>query len=136
MKVQAKSKYIRISPRKVRLVIDLVRGMKAEKALSMLKFTKKAAASEVAKTIKSAIANAEHNFNLKKKDLVISEIKADEGPTLKRFQPRARGVAYEIKKRTSHIFVSLEVQNEPKVSGNLSKAKIITRKKEKNGSES
>jgi large subunit ribosomal protein L22 len=135
MKVQAKSKYIRISPRKVRLVVDLVRGKKAEEALSILKFTKKAAASEVAKTIKSAIANAEHNFNLRKKDLIISEIKADEGPMLKRFQPRAKGVAYEIKKRTSHISVSLETQEAPKASSDLAKAKI-TRKKEKNGSES
>lgn len=134
MKVTAKAKYIRVSPRKVRLVVDLVRGKKAEEALAILKFTPKAAAADVIKVIKSAVANAEHNFNLRRKDLVISEIMADAGPTLKRFEPRARGMAYEIKKRTSHITVSVEAEK-PKATGELAKAKIA-RKKEKNGTES
>lgn len=128
MKVKSIAKYIRISPRKVRLVVDLVRGKNAEEALTVLKFVSKKASLPVLKVIKTAVADAEHNFNLRKKDLMISEIRADEGPTLKRFQPRARGVAYEIKKRTTHISVVLETQK-PKVIGDLKKTRL-TRKKE------
>ena len=129
MKVKAQAKYIRISPRKTRLVVDLVRGKKAEEAITMLKFVPKAASKPVSKVIKSAVANAEHNFNLRKKDLVISEIRADEGPTLKRFQPRARGIAYEIKKRTSHITVTVEPMVS-KTEGDVAKAKITKKKEE------
>ncbi len=107
MEVKAKARYIRMSPRKVRLVIDVVRGMKAEEAVSNLKFMNKLAAEPVLKLLESAMANAEHNFQLKKENLVIKTITADGGPTLHRFKPRAHGRATPIRKRTSHISIIL-----------------------------
>lgn len=108
MKVQAKAKFIRISPRKARLVVDQVRGLSVEKAENILNFMNKKAAEPVLKLIKSAVANAEHNYKLNKKSLVIKEIFADEGFTMKRFTPRAFGRASKIRKRTTHISVVLE----------------------------
>lgn len=105
MEVKAVEKYIRISPRKARLVADLVRGQNAKKALVTLKFMPKKAAGIVFKAVKSAVANAENNFNLNAEDLVISKITIDNGPTLKRFRPRSKGMASSIRKRTSHITV-------------------------------
>lgn len=108
MEVIAKSRHLHIAPRKVRLVIDLVRGMKAENALSQLKFVKQKAALPIVKLIDSAIANAEHNFKLKKENLYIKKIFADQGQTMKRTFPRARGMANIIRKKTSHITVVLD----------------------------
>ncbi len=108
MEVSAKARYIRMSPRKVRLVIDVVRGMDLAEAQSQLTFMNKAAALPVLKLINSAAANAEHNFKLKPGDLFVKTIKADGGPTLKRFKPRARGRAAPIRKRTTHITVVLD----------------------------
>lgn len=105
MKTKAVSKYNRISARKTRLVADMVRGQKVSTAFSILQFTPKKAARLVEKTLKSAVANAENNHKMDKKDLVISSILVDEGPTLKRFRPRARGMASAIKKRTSHVTI-------------------------------
>ena len=105
---KAISKYVRISPRKARLVADLVRGKQVEEALAILKFTPKKAAPLIAKAIKSAVANAEENADVRDVDkLIISEIKIDVGPTWKRFLPRAYGRATLIRKRTSHITVVL-----------------------------
>jgi len=103
MEVKAKAKYIRMSPKKVRLVADVVRGLSVEKAIDQLTFINKAANRPIAKLIDSAVANAEHNFELEKSNLFIKEIKINEGPTLKRWKPRARGRATPIRKRTSHI---------------------------------
>ncbi len=105
MKVRATAKYIRISPRKVRLVVDAVRGRSASEAMNTLQFMPQNAAKEVYKVVKSAVANAENNFNLAPEDLYIDTITADEGPTLKRFRPRAHGRVSPVLKRSSHITV-------------------------------
>ncbi len=100
-------KNYRQSPRKVRLVADLVRGKRADESLRTLEFTPKRASKTIAKLIESAVANAKNNENKKAENLYVSEIKVDEGFTLKRFRPRARGRAARIRKRTSHIAVTL-----------------------------
>jgi large subunit ribosomal protein L22 len=103
----ARARYVRMSPMKVRRVVDLVRGMPVGQAASVLQFAQQAAATPVAKLVASAVANAENNFDLDPATLVISTITVDEGPTMKRFQPRAQGRAYRIRKRTSHITVEV-----------------------------
>jgi large subunit ribosomal protein L22 len=105
---QAHAKYIRISPRKVKIVIDLIRGKSAEDAQAILTYTPKAAAPVVLKVLNSAIANAENNQNLNRKDLVVAEVYANPGPTLKRYVARSRGSASPMLKRTSHISVVLD----------------------------
>jgi len=105
MKVRAQAKYVRQSPYKVRLVLDLVRGMPVDDARATLDFTNRRAAPTIRKVLESAVANAEHNFALDADELFISEAFADEGPTLKRWRPRARGRATRINKRTSHITI-------------------------------
>jgi large subunit ribosomal protein L22 len=112
MKVKAHARYIRQSPYKVRLVLDLVRGLPVEEAQHVLRLTQRAAAAPVAKTLASAVANAEHNHALDSEDLYIAEAFADEGPTLKRWRPRARGRASAIHKRTSHITIVVSELNE------------------------
>jgi large subunit ribosomal protein L22 len=106
--VRAMVKYVPMSPRKVRLVIDQVRGLAVDDALAILRFTPKAAAKPVAKVIKSAIANAEENFGLSRGDLYVSQIFADVGPTHKRWKAGARGRVKPRLKRSSHITVVLE----------------------------
>jgi len=98
----------RQSPRKVRLVTDMVKDDTVDEAIRALNFSKKSAAEPVAKLIESAVANAEHNDGKRRENLAIDELTVDQGPTLKRFRPRARGRATEIKKRTSHINVTLK----------------------------
>lgn len=105
MKAHAKAKHIRQSPSKVRVVLDLVRGLPVEEARVVLDFTNRRAAGTVKKVLDSAIANAEHNLALDADELFIAEAYADEGPTLKRWRPRARGRATRIRKRTSHITI-------------------------------
>ena len=100
---KATARTVRIAPRKVRLVVDLIRGKQIGEAVAILRLTPKAASPVVEKVLKSAIANAEHNYELDVKNLVVSEVFVDEGPTLKRFRPRAQGRASAINKRTSHI---------------------------------
>lgn len=110
MKVSAQAKYIRQSPFKVRRVLDLVRGLPVEEARHVLAFTQRRTTDSVAKVLESAVANAEHNHALDADELVVAEAFADEGPTLKRWQPRARGRATPIRKRTSHITIVVEDQ--------------------------
>jgi large subunit ribosomal protein L22 len=106
--MKASVTYVRISPRKVRVVVDAVRGKSVSQAMSILAFTRKKAARPVQKLLKSAVANAVENDGVSDVDsLVIDRITVDEGPTLKRFMPRARGRATPIHKRTSHIRVAL-----------------------------
>lgn len=105
MQAKAVARTVRIAPRKVRLVLDLVRGKDVGEAVALLKLTNKRAASVVEKLVLSAVANAEHNYDMDTDNLVVSEIYANEGPTLKRFRPRAQGRATQILKRTSHITV-------------------------------
>ncbi|MDJ0498372.1 MAG: 50S ribosomal protein L22 [Acidimicrobiia bacterium] len=112
MKVRAQAKYVRQSPYKVRLVLDLVRGMPVEDARATLDFTNRRAAPTIKKVLESAVANAEHNFALDADELFISEAYADEGPTLKRWRPRARGRATRIRKRTSHITIVVADEEE------------------------
>ncbi|AEV95533.1 50S ribosomal protein L22 [Pediococcus claussenii] len=102
---QATAKTVRIAARKVRLVVDLIRGKSVAEAFAILKFTPRGASPVVEKVLKSAVANAENNFDLDREDLVISKAFVNEGPTLKRFRPRAKGSASPINKRTSHITV-------------------------------
>lgn len=105
---RAVAKYIRISPRKVKVVIDLIRGKQVDQALAILMYTPKAAAPVVEKLLNSAIANAENNLSMDRESLYVAEVYANQGPTLKRFRPRAQGRATRIRKRTSHITVILD----------------------------
>jgi large subunit ribosomal protein L22 len=105
---RASARYLRVSPRKARRIIDIVRGTKASQALDVLRFDEHAASEDVYKVVASAVANAEHNQRLDRDSLWISEAFVDEGPTLKRFRPRAQGRAYRIRKRTSHVTVVVE----------------------------
>lgn len=107
MRPRAVVRYVRISSRKVRIVIDLIRGKQVSEALAILKFTPKSASPVVEKLLKSAIANAEYK-GLNKDDLYVAEVYADQGPTLKRMMPRAKGSGAMILKRSSHITVVLD----------------------------
>ena len=104
----AQARYVRMTPMKCRRVIDLVRGMSAVQALDVLRFDVHAASEPIRKVLASAIANAEHNQSLQRDDLYVSQAYVDEGPTLKRFRPRAQGRAYRIRKRTSHITIVVQ----------------------------
>lgn len=102
---RAQARFVRVSAMKARRVIDLVRGKSVEEALAILKYAPQAASEPIAKVVASAAANAENNFGLDRRNLVISEAYANEGPTMRRIRPRAQGRAYQIRKRTSHITV-------------------------------
>ncbi len=121
--VNASLRYLRIAPRKVRLVVDSIRGRNVRLAERDLQFNRKLAALPVLKLLRSAIANAEHNFHLDPENLFIKHIVANEGPTLKRYRPRAFGSAAAIRKRTSHVMLVL---------GTTEKGKAGTKKKAKN----
>jgi large subunit ribosomal protein L22 len=105
MEAKAVARYVRIAPRKARLVIDLIRGKSADEALAILRYTPRAASPIIEKVLTSAVANAEHNHNMNTANLVVSKAYVDEGPTMKRYMPRAMGRASRINKRTSHITV-------------------------------
>lgn len=108
MEVKATAKTVRIAPRKVRLVVDLIRGKKLSEAAAILRLTPKASSVVVEKVLKSAAANAVNNNNMDQNSLYVKEAYVNEGPTLKRYQPRAKGSAYSILKRTSHVTIVLE----------------------------
>ncbi len=105
--VRASARYVRIAPRKARLIADQVRGLHIEKARALLQFSPRGAAEDIHKLIDSAAANAENNHDLIGDEMKVSSITVDEGPTLKRYRPRAMGRATPIHKRTSHIAVAL-----------------------------
>ena len=105
---RAVARHVRISPNKARRVINLVRGLPAKEALTVLQFAPQAASEQVYKVLASAIANAENNERLDPDALLVSQAFVDEGPTLKRFRPRAQGRAYRIRKRTCHITIAVE----------------------------
>jgi large subunit ribosomal protein L22 len=105
VEARAIARYVRISPRKVRLVLNLIRGKHVDEALTILRFTPKRASGIVAKVLKSAIANAENNHGMNRDNLYVAKAVADEGPTMKRIFPRARGRADIMRKRTSHITI-------------------------------
>lgn len=124
MEVKAKARYIRMSPKKIRLVVDVIRGMDVEPALAQLKFINKAATKPVGKLVDSAVANAVNNFELKKENLFIKEIRVDDGPTLKRWMPKAFGRAGAIRKRSSHISIILQEKVESKKEHKAKKEKL------------
>lgn len=105
MEAKAVAKYIRISPRRVRQVVDLIRGKGVREAEAILMVTPKRGAGAVAKVLKSAVANAEHNYDLDASEMIVRRVYVDEGPTMKRFQPRGMGRANIRRKRSSHITV-------------------------------
>ena len=113
-RARAVARYIRISPSKVRIVLDLVRGKKVDEARAILLNTPNGATEPVLKVLNSAIANAENNLELNRDSLIVAECYADQGPTLKRFQPSSQGRAYKILKRSSHITVILAEAKEEK----------------------
>ena len=108
METRASTRFVRISPQKARLVVDMIRGRKVEEALTVLDFTPKKAARIVAKTLRSAVANAEDTKNVDVDELIVTRCWVDEGPTLKRMLPRAQGRATRINKRSSHITVIVD----------------------------
>ena len=107
MEATAKVTYVRISPRKVQIVLDLIRNQPADKAMAILQYTPKAACEPVMKLLKSAMANAENNYDMDPSRLYVSKCQVGPGPILKRIRPRAQGRAYRINKRTSHITLTL-----------------------------
>ncbi|MGP1361725.1 MAG: 50S ribosomal protein L22 [Candidatus Fimenecus sp.] len=107
MESTAKVTNVRIAPRKVQIVLDLIRNKSAEEAMAILRFTPKAACEPLEKLLKSAMANAE-NKDMDMSSLFVAECKVDQGPTLKRIRPRAQGRAFRINKKTSHIFIKLK----------------------------
>lgn len=108
MEARAQVTHVRISPRKVKIVLDLIRNKPVDVAMAIVKHTPKAACEPLEKLLKSAVANAENNFNLDRKDLVVAECFVCPGPILKRVRPRAKGRAFRIEKRTSHITLVLK----------------------------
>ncbi|WP_010528992.1 50S ribosomal protein L22 [Lentibacillus jeotgali] len=112
MQAKAVAKSVRIAPRKARLVIDLIRGKEVGEAIAILRHTQRGASPVVEKVLNSAVANAEHNYEMEPDNLVISEAFVDEGVTLKRFRPRAQGRASQINKRTSHVTVVVSEKKE------------------------
>jgi large subunit ribosomal protein L22 len=114
---RAQARYVRMTPMKVRRVVDLVRGRSVEDALTILRFAPQAAAEPVSKVIASAAANAENNVGLDRNTLVIATATVDEGPTAKRFQPRAQGRAFRIRKRSSHITIEVVSVTSPAAGG-------------------
>ncbi len=149
MEVKASLNYLRIAPRKVRQVADLVRGKKTEEARTILEFAIKRGANPVLKLLNSAVASAKHDFHLQESNLFVSQIMVNEGPTLKRWHPMSRGRAYPIMKRSSHIILILKdnsvveekkveaakIEDKPKTEKKIKKtvksAKIETKKTEK-----
>jgi large subunit ribosomal protein L22 len=112
MQAKAVARTVRIAPRKARLVVDLIRGKQVGEAVAILNLTPKAASPIVEKVLKSAMANAEHNYEMDVNSLVVEQAFVDEGPTMKRFRPRAMGRASQINKRTSHITIVLSEKKE------------------------
>ncbi|MBQ7138149.1 MAG: 50S ribosomal protein L22 [Clostridia bacterium] len=111
MEAKAYLRYIRISPRKVQIVCDLIRGKDVNTAMAILMQTPKAASEPLVKLLKSAVANAENNFGMDVEKLVVSQVFATPGPILKRMRPRAQGRAFCINKRTSHVTLAVAEKN-------------------------
>ncbi len=130
MQVTAKLNYLRIAPRKMRLLADLIRGKKVQEAMTLLDFSTKKGSNPLKKVLEQAIANAENNFQLEKPSLYISKITVDEGPKLKRWRARARGRAARIQKKTSHISLVLNEIKERKKKKKVKKIeKVVEEKK-------
>ena len=111
MEAKAIAKNVRIAPRKARVVMDLIRGKSVADAFAILKFTPKVGAEAIEKVLKSAVANAENNFDMNVDNLYVSTCFVDQGPTMKRIHPRSRGQAFKILKRTSHVTIVVDEKN-------------------------
>lgn len=111
LEAKATLRYARISSRKVKIVADLIWGKKVDEALAIVKYTPKASSEIIEKLLKSAIANAENNHGMNRGNLIVSEIYANQGPTLKRIRPAAKGSAVRIRKRTCHITIVVKEEN-------------------------
>ena len=107
MQAKASLRHARIAPRKVQIVLDLIRNKPADQALAILQHTPKAASEPLSKLLKSAVANAENNFGLSRDNLYVSECFVTPGPTMKRIRPRAQGRAFRVLKRSSHVFITV-----------------------------
>lgn len=107
MEAKASLRHARIAPRKVQIVLDLIRNKPADEAMAILQHTPKAASEPLSKLLKSAVANAENNFGLSRDDLYVSECFVTPGPTMKRIRPRAQGRAFRVLKRSSHVFITV-----------------------------
>ncbi len=118
----ARARFVRVAPMKARRVVELIKGRSASEALAVLRFAPQAASGPVSKVLASAMANAENNLSLDPETLWVHRAYVDEGPTLKRFRPRAQGRAYRIRKRTSHITVEVE-SRPPQTAGKSRKSK-------------
>ncbi len=129
----AQARYVRMTPMKCRRVVDLVRGLPVQEALDILRFAPQAASEPVGKVIASAVANAENNQSLDRRSLVVAQAYVDEGPTLKRFRPRAQGRAYRIRKRTSHITVVVQAQPERPAAKKAAASKAAPKTEQKAG---
>jgi len=131
MEARAQARFVRVTPMKARRVVDLIRGLPAAQAQAVLTFAPQAASEPVGKVLNSAIANATNNHDLEASTLVVTEAYVDEGPTMKRFRPRAQGRAYRIRKRTSHITVVVapRVETPRKSTTNASSAAGSTTRK-------
>ena len=130
MEVKASLKYLRISPRKVRLVANLIKNLPVKEAENQLNFLNKRSTEPVLKLLKSAVQNAKHNFNLSEDRLYVAEIRVDEGPALKRWMPRAQGAASPIRKRSSHVSIVLKEIGDDKqtLKAKKQKSKIKSQK--------
>lgn len=131
MEIHASTRYVRMSPRKVRLVAGLIRNMDAIPALDQLRFTVKAARGPIEKTLRSALANAEHNFHIEKEDLKIKKIFVDKGSVLKRWRARAFGRAAPIKKHICHITIILDTKEKEKETPASSSNKELKQEQKK-----
>jgi large subunit ribosomal protein L22 len=129
----ARARYVRMTPMKTRRVVELIKGRQAQEALAVLQFAPQAASGPVAKVLASAMANAENNMSLDPDTLWVSAAYVDEGPTLKRFRPRAQGRTYRIRKRTSHITVEVESRVKPATAGAGGKGRAARGKSQKEG---
>lgn len=132
MEVKASLKYLKISPRKTRLVTGLLKGLSVQEAEAQLMYNKKRSSEPIRKLLKSVVNDAENNFHLDKDNLFIKSIRVDEGPALKRYRPRARGAVYTIKKRTSHISIVLDEIVSLKKEGKKTETKIKKEEQEMN----
>ena len=111
MEVRAVGRFLRVSPRKARAVVDLIRGRTYREALTILSLTPRRVCEDIEKIVRSAGANAQNNYSLDPEDMIVAEVYVDEGATLKRIRPRARGMASRLRKRTSHVTVVLREQD-------------------------
>ncbi|MBU1036628.1 50S ribosomal protein L22 [Patescibacteria group bacterium] len=126
--VKAKARFLHISPKKVKLVIDIIKGLDVADALDQLKFLNKKATRFVTKLLNSAIANAEHNYHLKKEQLFIKHIVANQGPTLHRWRAAAFGQAHPIRKRTTHLEITLGIRSSEDLKKKTEKSKVTMKK--------